>query len=114
VWTLLLSRFIWRLATLSGWMVAPPDWYRAHQIQLDIGHARKWDRLVIRGSLAERKFVGFYLQAGKLWAAVGLNCGGDSELDKNGELAKAGRLIAKGARPAVRLLADEDVEIEPL
>ena len=79
-----------------------------------IGHARKWDRLVIRGSLAERKFVGFYLQAGKLRAAVGLNRGGDPELDKNGELAKAGRLIAKGARPAPRLLADEEADLESL
>ena len=79
-----------------------------------IGHARRWDRLVVRGSLAERKFIGFYLQAGKLRAAVGLNRGGDPELDKNGELAKAGRLIAKGARPAPMLLADEDADLESL
>ena len=72
-----------------------------------IGHARKWDRFVVRGSLDERKFVGFYLQAGKVRAAVGLNRGGDPEQDKNGELAKAGRLIAKGAHPSPRLLADE-------
>jgi 3-phenylpropionate/trans-cinnamate dioxygenase ferredoxin reductase subunit len=64
-----------------------------------IGHARKWDRFVVRGSLAERQFVGFYLQAGRLRAAVGLNRGGDPELDKDGELAEAGRLIAKGAKP---------------
>ena len=42
-----------------------------------VGHAHKWDRFVVRGSLGERKFVGFYLQAGKLRAAVGLNRGGD-------------------------------------
>jgi len=71
-----------------------------------IGHARKWDRFVVNGSLAERNFVGFYLSAGKLRAAVGLNRGGDPELDKDGELAKAGRLIAKGARPSPRLLAN--------
>jgi 3-phenylpropionate/trans-cinnamate dioxygenase ferredoxin reductase component len=72
-----------------------------------IGHARHWDRFVLRGSLDERKFVGFYLQAGKVRAAVGLNRGGDPELDKKGELAQAGRLIAKGAHPSPRLLADE-------
>ena len=72
-----------------------------------VGHARKWDRFVVRGSLDERRFVGFYLQAGKVRAAVGLNRGGDPEQDKNGELAKAGRLIAKGAHPSPRLLADE-------
>lgn len=42
-----------------------------------VGHARKWDRFVVRRSLDERKFVGFYLRAGKLRAAVGLNRGGD-------------------------------------
>jgi 3-phenylpropionate/trans-cinnamate dioxygenase ferredoxin reductase subunit len=71
-----------------------------------IGHARKWDRFVVRGSLAERSFVGLYLSAGKLKAAVGLNRGGDPELDKDGELAEAGRLIAKGARLSPRLLAN--------
>jgi 3-phenylpropionate/trans-cinnamate dioxygenase ferredoxin reductase subunit len=77
-----------------------------------IGHARKWDRFVVRGSLAERKFLGFYLQAGKLRAAVGLNRGGDPELDKAGEMAAAGRLIAKGARPSPELLADEKANLE--
>jgi 3-phenylpropionate/trans-cinnamate dioxygenase ferredoxin reductase component len=77
-----------------------------------IGHAHKWDRFVVRGSLRERKFVGFYLQAGKLRAAVGLNRGGDPEQDKDGELAKAGRLIAKGARPSPTLLADERANLE--
>ena len=57
-------------------------------------------------------FVGFYLQAGKLRAAVGLNRGGDPEKDKDGELAKAGRLIAKGARPSPTWLADEKASLE--
>jgi 3-phenylpropionate/trans-cinnamate dioxygenase ferredoxin reductase component len=77
-----------------------------------VGHARKWDRFVFRGSLEERKFVGFYRQAGKLRAAVGLNRGGDPEMDKEGELAKAGRLIANGARPSQLLLADEKASLE--
>jgi 3-phenylpropionate/trans-cinnamate dioxygenase ferredoxin reductase subunit len=77
-----------------------------------IGHVRKWDRFVVRGSLDERKFVGFYLQAGKLRAAVGLNRGGDPEKDKDGELARAGRLIAKGVRPSPALLADEKANLE--
>ena len=76
-----------------------------------IGHVRKWDRLVVRGSLDERRFVGFYLQAGKLRAAVGLNRGGDPEMDKDGELAQAGRLIAKGARPSPALLSDEKANL---
>jgi 3-phenylpropionate/trans-cinnamate dioxygenase ferredoxin reductase component len=72
-----------------------------------IGHARKWDRFVVRGSLADRNFVGFYLSAGKLRAAVGLNRGGDPEIDTEGELAKAGRLIARGAHPSPKSLLSE-------
>jgi 3-phenylpropionate/trans-cinnamate dioxygenase ferredoxin reductase subunit len=72
-----------------------------------IGHARKWDRFVVRGSLADRNFVGFYLSAGKLRAAVGLNRGGDPEIDTEGELAKAGRSIARGAHPSPAVLASE-------
>ena len=76
-----------------------------------VGHARKWDRFIVRGSLAERDFVGFYMRAGRLQAAVGLNRGGDPELDRDGELAKAGRLIAKGARRSLGLLADEKADL---
>jgi len=77
-----------------------------------IGHVRSWDRFVVRGSLDERKFIGFYLKAGRLRAAVGLDRGGDPEKDKDGELAKAGRLIAKGARPSPAMLADEKANLE--
>jgi 3-phenylpropionate/trans-cinnamate dioxygenase ferredoxin reductase component len=78
------------------------------------GHVRDWDRFVVRGSLSERKFVGFYLQDGVLRAAVGLNRGGDPELDADGEMAKAARLIARSARPAIAALADEDQDLAVL
>jgi hypothetical protein len=55
--------------------------------------------------------VGFYLQGGKLRAAVGLNSGGDPEMDRTGDLAKAGRLIARGARPSPALLADARADL---
>jgi 3-phenylpropionate/trans-cinnamate dioxygenase ferredoxin reductase subunit len=76
-----------------------------------VGHAVRWDRFVVRGSFDERKFVGFYLEAGRLRAAVGLNRGGDPEQDKDGEMAKAGQLIAKGARPSLSLLAHEKADL---
>lgn len=79
-----------------------------------VGHARTWDRFVVRGSLGNHQFVGFYLQRGKLRAAVGLNRGGDPEKDLDGELAKAGRLIAKGARPEVSALGDEQQDLGSL
>jgi 3-phenylpropionate/trans-cinnamate dioxygenase ferredoxin reductase component len=65
------------------------------------GHARTWDRFEVRGSLTDRSFIGFYFEAGVLRAAVGLNRGGDPELDPDGEMAEAARRIAAGDRPGV-------------
>lgn len=71
------------------------------------GFAGRWDKFVVRGSLEQRKLVGFYLVDGVMRAAVGLNRGGDPELDQDGEMAKAARLISKGARPSSEELADD-------
>jgi 3-phenylpropionate/trans-cinnamate dioxygenase ferredoxin reductase subunit len=78
------------------------------------GHARGWDRFIVRGSASERKMVGFYLSDGVLRAAVGLNRGGDPEVDEHDELAAASRLIARRARPDPRALADERTELDAL
>jgi len=87
-------------------------WSDQYEHKLEyVGHVRKWDQFVVRGSSAERRLIGFYLQAGSLRAAVGLNRGGDPELDEGGEMAKAGRLIGRGARPAPAALADEDQDL---
>src|SRR5436853_5567428 len=84
-------------------------WSDQYEHKLEyVGHVRQWDQFVARGSSGERRLIGFYLQAGRLRAAVGLNRGGDPELDEAGEMAKAGRLIARGARPAPPSLSDED------
>ena len=88
-------------------------WSDQYEDKLEyVGHVRKWDRFVMRGSVEERKLVGFYLSGGVLRAAVGLNRGDDPELDEHGEMAAAGRLIAKQARPDQRALADEDGDLE--
>jgi hypothetical protein len=76
-----------------------------------VGHVRNWDDFIIRGSLKDRKLVGFYLVDGMLKAAVGFDRGGDPELDTDGEMAKAGRLIARRARPEPAALADEDQDL---
>ena len=44
-----------------------------------VGFAASWDRLVFRGTLESRQFLGFYLKDGVVRAAVGLNRGGDPE-----------------------------------
>lgn len=90
-------------------------WSDQYEHKLEyVGHASKWDQFVIRGSLEERKLVGFYLDGGLLRAAVGLNRGGDPELDSGGEMALAGRLVARQARPDPAALADETRDLARL
>jgi hypothetical protein len=66
---------------------------------------------VVRGSLAEGRLVGFYLVGGRVQAAAGLDRGGDPELDRDGEMAAAARLVAGRARPPAGQLADEQVDL---
>ena len=75
------------------------------------GHATKWDQFIVRGSVEERKLVGFYLLEGQIRAAVGLDRGGDPELDTDSEMAAAARLVAGRARPAPDRLADERIDL---
>ncbi len=90
-------------------------WSDQYEHKLEyVGHVSKWDGFVVRGSVRERKLIGFYMQQGVLRAAVGLNRGGDPELDRDGEMAKAGRLIATGARPSTKALADGDQDLAKL
>jgi 3-phenylpropionate/trans-cinnamate dioxygenase ferredoxin reductase component len=76
-----------------------------------VGHATKWDDFVVRGSLKEGRLIGFYLLEGLLQAAVGLDRGGDPELDSASEMAACTRLVAMRARPAGGQLADEGVDL---
>ncbi len=62
------------------------------------GYATKWDEFVIRGSLEDRKFLGFYLVNGAVAAAVGLDRGGDPELDEDSEMAAAASLVGSSER----------------
>ena len=90
-------------------------WSDQYDLKLEyVGHVRKWDRFIVRGSLDERKFLGFYLADGVLRAAVGVNRGGDPELDEHGEMAAAARLVAKRAQPDPRALADETRELSEI
>jgi len=81
-----------------------------HKIEY-VGHADKWDEFVIRGSLADAKLIGFYLVDGVVRAAVGLDRGGDPELDLDGEMAACDRLVAARARSAPATLADDRTDL---
>jgi 3-phenylpropionate/trans-cinnamate dioxygenase ferredoxin reductase subunit len=79
-----------------------------------VGHASRWDQFVVRGSLEDRRLVGFYLEDGFVRAAVGLNRGGDPELDADGEMAQAARLIRRRARPPAADLMSDDGDLDAL
>jgi len=81
-----------------------------HKIEY-VGHVAKWDEFVVRGSLEEAKLIGFYLVDGVVRAAVGLDRGGDPELDLDSEMAACARLVAAGARPAPAVLADDRTDL---
>ncbi len=87
-------------------------WSDQYEHKLEyVGHATKWDQFVMRGSLEERKLLGFYLLEGQLLAAVGLDRGGDPELDTDSEMAACARLVGARARPAPDQLADDEVDL---
>jgi 3-phenylpropionate/trans-cinnamate dioxygenase ferredoxin reductase subunit len=75
------------------------------------GYANKWDEFVVRGSLEERMFLGFYVVDGAVAAAVGLNRGGDPELDEDSEMAAAARLVGLRVCADAGALANEDVDL---
>ena len=81
-----------------------------HKIEY-VGHVTTWDAFVVRGSVEERKLVGFYLADGVVRAAVGLDRGGDPELDTDGEMAACARLVSARARPSPAVLADERTDL---
>jgi 3-phenylpropionate/trans-cinnamate dioxygenase ferredoxin reductase subunit len=81
-----------------------------HKIEY-VGHVTEWDEFVVRGSLADAKLIGFYLVDGVVRAAMGLDRGGDPELDLDGEMAACARLVAARARPAPAVLADNRTDL---
>ena len=81
-----------------------------HKIEY-VGHVAKWDEFVVRGSVEEGELIGFYLVDGVVRAAVGLDRGGDPELDLDGEMAASARLVSTQARPAPAVLADDRTDL---
>lgn len=87
-------------------------WSDQYEHKLEyVGHAATWDQFVVRGSLEERQLIGFYLREGQLRAAVGLDRGGDPELDEYAEMAACVRLVAQRPSPTPNQLADERLDL---
>jgi 3-phenylpropionate/trans-cinnamate dioxygenase ferredoxin reductase subunit len=81
-----------------------------HKIEY-VGHAVRWDEFVVRGSVEQGSLIGFYLADGAVTAAVGLDRGGDPELDLGGEMAACACLVSERARPTPAVLADERADL---
>jgi len=84
-----------------------------HSIEY-VGYARTWDAFVVRGSVEERRFLGFYLEGGRVVAMMGFDRGGDPELDENGELFIAKPLVRDRAEVPPEVLADERVDLHAI
>jgi len=68
-----------------------PHWFWSDQFDAEIqyaGMALRWDEFLVRGSVAERSFVGFYLADGIVRGVVGMNRGRD--VRRSLALVKAG------------------------
>jgi len=90
-------------------------WSDQYEHKLEyVGYAESWDRFVVRGDLEEPRFIGFYLKQGRLLAAVGLDRGGDPEMDPEEEMAVCAALVSAGATPEPEQLADQTVDLRSL
>jgi 3-phenylpropionate/trans-cinnamate dioxygenase ferredoxin reductase component len=79
-----------------------------------VGHARSWEQFVVRGSIEQRQFLGFYLGEDRVLAVMGLNRGGDPELDEGGELFAAKALVGKRLEVSPAALSDEATDLASL
>jgi 3-phenylpropionate/trans-cinnamate dioxygenase ferredoxin reductase subunit len=84
-----------------------------HTLQY-VGHTTSWDDFAVRGSLQDGKFVGFYLAAGVVRAAVGFDRGGDPEWEPDSEMAACALLVAGRVQPDRGVLTDERADLGSL
>jgi 3-phenylpropionate/trans-cinnamate dioxygenase ferredoxin reductase component len=103
------------LGTLQAYEYIYSFWSDQYEHKLEyVGFARRWERIVLRGSYDRRKFLAFYLTQGILQAAFGLNRGGDPELEADAELRACQDLIRGRIRLSETALADDRVDLRSL
>jgi 3-phenylpropionate/trans-cinnamate dioxygenase ferredoxin reductase subunit len=93
----------------KGEPYAEVPWFWSDQYDANLqyaGHHTGWDELVVRGSLAERKFAAFYVTGGVVDAVVAL--------DQGREVQRAKRLIASRAPVDTTKLGDPEVDLRTL
>ena len=103
------------LGTLQSYDYIYSFWSDQYEHKLEyVGFARNWERMVVRGSYASRKFLAFYLAQGILQAVFGLNRGGDPELKADSELRACQELIRNRIRLSETVLEDDRVDLRLL
>lgn len=98
-------------ATLCGKPRAAPaaPWFWSDQYALKlqmVGLCEGFDEFVLRGDMAQRSFIGFYLRRGQLIAADAVN--------RPAEFMVAKRLVGEGLAVTAAALADEAVPLKQL
>jgi 3-phenylpropionate/trans-cinnamate dioxygenase ferredoxin reductase subunit len=85
----------------------PWFWSDQYNINLQlIGHATTWDEVVVRGSVADRAFTAFYVEGGRMRAALTVN--------RFRDIAPSRQLIRQRVPVDTKQLRDEDVELRSL
>jgi 3-phenylpropionate/trans-cinnamate dioxygenase ferredoxin reductase subunit len=87
--------------------LVPYFWSDQYDLKIQmVGLAYAWDLMVLRGRPGDGTFLAFYLQAGRLRAALAVN--------RPRDLATLKRLVAVAPTPDPARLADEDVALKTL
>jgi 3-phenylpropionate/trans-cinnamate dioxygenase ferredoxin reductase subunit len=84
-------------------------WFWSDQYDLNlqyVGHAVRWDEVVLRGNVAERKFTAFYIEGGRLRAALTVN--------RHRDIRPSRDLIRNGMPVESAKLKDEGIELKSL
>jgi 3-phenylpropionate/trans-cinnamate dioxygenase ferredoxin reductase subunit len=87
-----------------------PHWFWSDQYDSQVqtaGLAPTWDRMVVRGSIEDRSFCAFLLDAGGIVRST-------VSLDWKRDVRRSFKLIAAQAAPDAEALADPDVDLRTL
>ncbi len=93
----------------TGQPYDPVHWFWSDQYDVNLQYAgfhREWDQVVVRGSLDANNFIAFFVNTGRVDAAIALNRGKD--MRRAMPLIKARRVIDP------RQLGDDDVDLRSL
>jgi 3-phenylpropionate/trans-cinnamate dioxygenase ferredoxin reductase component len=86
-----------------------PHWFWSDQYEANLqyaGHATDWDDIIVRGALDDLDFCAFYLRAGVVRAAFGI--------DRGAEVLAAKELIANRVRVPADVLTNEEIDLTEL